>query len=477
MTETQTRTGLYINGAWRDGKRTLGVWHKYTGELLAELVEATPENIDEAVSAAQRAMAERPLTAYQRYEILKRTQELVAQHQEEIARLIAREGGKPLVDARAEVNRSQQTILIAAEEAKRIHGETVPLDAAPGSENKVGFYIRVPVGVVAAISPFNFPLNLVVHKVAPAIAAGCAVVLKPASYTPLTAMWLCDLLAEAGLPPGYINLVVGPGSTVGNQLVRHHGVDMVTFTGSPGVGEQIRREAGLKKVTLELGNNSANIVHRDADLATAARDLALKAFTSAGQFCVSVQRIYVHEDVYDTFAELMKANAQTTPVGNPEDQRTIVGPLIDIKEAERIEEWIHEATAGGATILAGGERQGNIVLPTVLVNTSRDMKVIRQEVFGPVVSLVPYRDFREAVDMVNDTDYGLQAGVYTKDIGTAWYAIQHIRAGSVHINDTSAYRADLMPYGGVKRSGLGREGPRYAVEEMTEIRMVSFKLA
>ncbi|MCL6549080.1 MAG: aldehyde dehydrogenase family protein [Alicyclobacillus sp.] len=470
------QSGLYIGGRWERTERTLPVIHKYTRETLAEVAVASPDDVDRAVRTAERAMRAKPMNAYERYEILHRLGRLVEQHQESLALLIAREGGKPLRDARAEVSRAVQTIVTSAEEAKRIHGETLPFDAAPGAANKVGFFLRVPVGVVAAIAPFNFPLNLVVHKVAPAIAAGCAVVLKPASYTPLTAVALCELLAEAGLPDGYLNLVIGSGGTVGDALVRHPGVRMVTFTGSPPVGERIRSQAGLKKVTLELGNNSANIVHSDADLGLAARSLAQKAYTSAGQFCVSVQRVYVHEPAREAFLEAMLEETRRLKVGNPEEPDTVVGPMIDEAEAVRVAEWVAEACDQGASVVTGGRRNGPVLEPTLLVDARPEMKVIRQEVFGPVASVIPYRTFAEAVDLVNDSEYGLQAGVFTRDIENAWYAIRNIEAGSVHINDTSAFRVDLMPYGGVKMSGIGREGPRWAVEEMTEMRTVSFTL-
>lgn len=470
------QTGLFIDGQWRQSARKIEVVNKYNDEVIATVAEASEKDVDLAVQAAENAMRCKPLTSYERYEILKRTAELFQSHHDTIALLIAREGGKPLRDARSEVSRAIQTVIISSEEAKRIHGETLPLDASPGSQNKVGLFIRVPVGVVAAITPFNFPLNLVMHKVAPAIAAGCSVVLKPASYTPLTAIALCELMAEAGLPEGYLNLVVGSGRTVGEAVVRHPKVSMITFTGSPDVGERIRSQAGLKKVTLELGNNSANIVHLDADVQRAARSLVDKAYSSAGQFCVSVQRVYVHEDIQQELVDAMVAEMKKLKVGDPEDPETMVGPLIAESEAVRVENWVSEAREQGAQVVAGGGRTRSLLQPTLLVNTRPEMKVISQEVFGPVASVVAYKTFVEAVNMVNDSEYGLQAGVFTQDIGQAWYAIHNIHAGSVHINDTSSYRADLMPYGGVKRSGVGREGPRWAIEEMTEIRTVSFSL-
>ncbi|MDR7236409.1 aldehyde dehydrogenase family protein [Neobacillus drentensis] len=473
---TKPCTGLYINGEWLESNDKMKVYDKYTQEVIGEVAVAGQENIDAAIQAANDAMANRPLPAHERYEILKRTAELVSNNTEEIATLIAREGGKPLKDATAEVNRAVQVITLASEEAKRIHGETVSLDSVPGSENRMGLYIRVPVGVVAAIAPFNFPINLVVHKVAPAIAAGCAVVLKPASTTPLTAVYLCKLLEEAGLPKGYVNLVIGSGRTIGDYLVAHQGKKFITFTGSPSVGKRIKENSGFNRVTLELGNNSGNIVHQDADLDLAADLLAKKAFGSAGQFCVSVQRIYVHENVLESFSQKIVEATKKLIVGNPLDPITDIGPLISLEEAERVEQWIQEAVEGGAEVLTGGSRNGVVVQPTLLKNVKPEMKVVCDEVFGPVASIIPYKTFNEAIDLVNDSEYGLQAGVFTRNIDLAWRAAKNIHAGGVIINDTSSYRADIMPYGGIDKSGAGREGPRFAVEEMTEIRMVVFNV-
>jgi len=469
-------TGLYINGEWLTSGEKMGVYDKYSRELISEVHIASPADIDKAVQAAKNAMETHPLSPYSRYEILKRTWELVKEHADEIARLIAREGGKPLKDATMEVNRAIQTIMISSEEAKRIHGETVPIEAVPGSENRMGLYIRVPAGVVAAIAPFNFPINLVVHKVAPAIAAGNAVVLKPASTTPLTSIYLCNLLEQAGLPKGYINLVIGPGHTVGDYLVTHPDVKVISFTGSPSVGLRIKQKSGFSKVVLELGNNSGNIVHSDADLDLAAEVLARRAYGSAGQFCVSVQRIYVQEDVVDEFSRKMVEATRKLVVGNPLSPDTDVGPMITLGEAQRVEEWIREAVRDGAEVLFGGTREENVVQPTLLKNVKRDMKVVCEEVFGPVASIIPYKTFDEAIAAVNDSEYGLQAGVFTRNVDLAWKAARKIRAGGVIINDASSYRADVMPYGGVDKSGMGREGPRYAIEEMTDIRMVVFNL-
>lgn len=468
-------TGLYIEGVWHTGDTSLAVYNKYSGDLIRHVVEASPGAVDQAVLAATRAFKD-SLPAHRRATILYRAAELIRTHETVFAKTIAQEGGKPYKDALAEVRRGVETLTLSAEEAKRIHGETIPLDAAPGSENRMGLYLRVPKGVIAAISPFNFPINLVVHKVGPAIAAGCPVVLKPATTTPLTAIMLAEVLEEAGLPPGYFNLIVGPGGKIGDYLVQHPGIKMVTFTGSPTVGEHIRAIAGLKPVVLELGNNSGNIVHSDADLDTAARLLSAKAYSSAGQFCISVQRIFVHRPIVEAFNSAFIHYTEALKVGDPLDPMVDVGPLIAHEEALRVHNWIKEAQAGGAAILTGGTREGALVQPTALTSVTQDMKVVAEEVFGPVASIIPYEDFDEALDRLNQSAYGLQAGVFTKDIGRAWKAARTIEAGGVIINDTSAYRADLMPYGGVKLSGMGREGPRFAVEEMTEIRTVIFNL-
>ncbi len=468
-------TGLYINGHWLESSQSIDVTNKYTGTVIRTVAAADPAAIDEAVAAARSAW-QKPIPAHERSAILRRTADLVREHHDDFARMIAQEGGKPLKDASAEVNRALETLTLSAEEARRIHGETIPFDAAPGSENRMGFTLRVPKGVVAAIAPFNFPINLVVHKVGPAIAAGCPVVLKPATTTPLTAVMLAEVLEAAGLPPGYFNLVIGPGGAIGDYLVKHPGINMVTFTGSPPVGEHIRAIAGLKQVVLELGNNSGNIVHSDADWKTAARILSQKAYGSAGQFCISVQRIFVHRPIFDEFSQAFVEETSKLKVGDPLDPTVDVGPLITEGEASRVKEWVDEALAQGARLLGGGERHGSVVLPTVLTDVRPDMKVVQQEVFGPVACLIAYDTFEEALERLNDSAYGLQAGVFTQDLGRAWQAARTIECGGVMINDSSAYRADLMPYGGVRMSGIGREGPRYAVEEMTELRTVVFNL-
>jgi acyl-CoA reductase-like NAD-dependent aldehyde dehydrogenase len=468
---------LLIDGRSVNGGDQLEVINKYTQEVFAVVPMARQEEVDAAIAAAQRTaplIADMP--AFRRAEILARSAAMIGERKEELAETIAREAGKALKYARAEVDRAVSTFTIAAEEAKRVHGETIPLDAVPAGEGYFGFWLRRPVGVIAAISPFNFPLNLVAHKVAPAIAAGNTVVLKPASTTPITAVKLCEILQAAGLPAGAINLVVGPGSTVGEWLVTDPRVDKITFTGSPPVGEHILSVAGIKKVTLELGNNSPVIIAPDADLDQVAKRCAVGAYYNSGQVCISVQRIYSQKGIYDPFVEKFVQASEEMVVGDPLDERVDVGPMIDQGEVDRIESWVDEACQGGAQVLAGGNRQESIYWPTVLTNVQPEMKVVDQEAFAPVASVIPYDDFEEALEQADASEYGLQASVFTRDIQRVFQAIKRLNFGGVMINETPAYRADHMPYGGNRRSGLGREGLRFAIEEMTNIQMVAIKL-
>ncbi len=464
---------LFIGGQWVEGGPRLEVRNKYSGEVVGTIPEARQEEVEAAVEAARRAaevMAELP--AHRRGEILRRAAELIRERREEFARTIAAEAGKALKFARIEVDRGISTFTVASEEAKRIHGETVPMDAVPAGEGYFGFWVRRPVGVVAAITPFNFPLNLVAHKVAPALAAGNSVVLKPASSTPLTAVLLCQVLQEAGLPPGAVNLVVGPGSTVGEWLVTDPRVAKVSFTGSPPVGRRITEIAGIKKVTLELGNTSPVVVAPDVDLEFVARRCAVGAYYNSGQVCISVQRIYAAEGAYEPFVERFVRASEEMVVGDPLDERVDVGPMIDEREARRIEAWVEEALAGGARALTGHRRQGAVYWPTVLVDVKPDMKVVAQEAFAPVASVIRADDFEQALEQANATEYGLQAAVFTRDVDRLFRAVRKLNFGGVIVNDTPAYRADHMPYGGVRGSGIGREGVRYAIEEMTNIQMV-----
>lgn len=467
---------LFIGGRWVEGGTPIAVKNKYNGEVVGTVVTARREDVASAVSAAEKAapvLAEMP--AYRRAEILWRTARGLHEHKEKIARTIAAEAGKALKFSRLEVERAESTFTVAAEEAKRIHGETFALDAVPAGEGYFGFWVRRPLGVVAAITPFNFPLNLVAHKVAPAIAAGNAVVLKPANMTPLTAVLLCQILQEAGLPDGGINLVNGSGSTVGDWLVTDARVAKITFTGSPAVGQQILSRAGIKRVTLELGNTAPVIIAPDADLDFAASRCAVGAYSNSGQVCISVQRIYADRHIHEALTEKFVKASEAMLVGDPLDEKVDVGPMIDWREAERIENWVKEAEAGGAKVLTGARREGAVYWPTVLTNVQPEMKVVADEAFAPVASMIPYHDFDEALRLADQTAYGLQAAVFTPDLNRVLKAIQRLNFGGVIINDTPSFRADHMPYGGNRQSGIGREGVRFAVEEMTNIQMVAIR--
>lgn len=469
---------LFIDGQWVGGGAPLEVTNKYTGEVFAAVPQAGRPEVDAALAAAARAapvMAEMP--AHRRAEILARTATLIGERREAFARTIATEAGKALKFARIEVERAMGTFTFAAEEARRMHGETVPLDAIPSGEGYFGYFVRRPVGVIVAIAPFNFPLNLVAHKVAPALAAGNTMVLKPASWTPITAVLLCQALDEAGLPPGALNLIVGPGGTVGEWLVTDPRVAKVTLTGSVAVGRQILAMAGIKKVTLELGNTGPVIIAPDADLEYAARRCAVGAYYNSGQVCISVQRIYGERPVYEAFTERFVEASKAMVVGDPLDERVDVGPMIDEKEARRIEGWVTEARQGGAQVLTGGTRQGAVYTPTVLTAVDPAMKVIAEEAFAPVASVIACDDFEEALRQADATEFGLQASVFTRDLTRVFRAVQRLNFGGVIINDSPAFRADHMPYGGNRQSGLGREGVRFAMEDMTNIQMVAIRTA
>ncbi len=468
---------MLIGGEWVEGKETFEVRDPYDGAVLAEVPAAARDDVNRAIEAAQRGfeiLSQFP--AHKRSQILVNASALIEENKEEIATLISREAGKALQFSRGEVKRAVQTFRFASEEAKRISGETVPMDAALGSESRFGFYVREPIGIVGAITPFNFPLNLVAHKVAPAIAAGNSVLLKPASATPLTSLRLGELMLQAGLPAGGLNIVMGGGSTVGHWVVTDPRLAMISFTGSPPVGKGIRDAAGMKRVTLELGSNSATVLDADTDLESAIPRLIVGCFANSGQVCISVQRIYVQQELWELFVTRFVEAVKEVKVGNPLDEDTVVGPMIDEGEAKRAEDWLKEAVDGGAEIVTGGKREGTMFEPTVLTKVTRDMKVVSREVFAPLVSLIPFDDFEDALDMVNDSIYGLQAGVYTNDVSKAFKAIKKLKVGGVIINDYPTFRVDHMPYGGVKESGVGREGVSFAIEEMTELKFVCFNL-
>lgn len=472
----QVERKLFIGGRWMGAGDPIPVRNKYTGQVMATVPTATRDDVDAAIASAAGTaptMAEMP--AHARAAILATTAGLIQTRKEEFARTIAAEAGKALKFARVEVDRGISTFTFAAEEAKRLHGETVPLDAAAAGEGFFGFFIRRPMGVVAAITPFNFPLNLVAHKVAPALAAGNTVVLKPASWTPLTSVLLVEVLLEAGLPPGAINLIAGPGSTVGDWLVTDPRVATVTFTGSADVGRQITSRAGIKRITLELGNTSPVIVAPDADLDLVARRCAVGAYYNSGQVCLSVQRIYSDRTIHEPFLERFTKAARDMVVGDPLDERVDVGPMIDEREAVRIEGWVNEAKAAGAHVATGGRREGPVYWPTVLTGVTPEMKVVAQEAFAPIASVIPYDDFEQALRQADATPYGLQAAVFTKHLDRLFQAMRWLNFGGIIVNDTPTFRVDHMPYGGNRQSGIGREGVRYAMEEMTNIQIVAIR--
>jgi acyl-CoA reductase-like NAD-dependent aldehyde dehydrogenase len=424
-----------------------------------------------AIDAAENAMAE-PLPAHKRAEILVRVAGYLGKRHNEVARTISDEAGKPMKAARVEARRAMSTYTFAAVEARKLAGEMVPMDASQAGEGKLAFTLRRPVGVVGAISPFNFPLNLVAHKLAPALAAGCAVVLKPASQTPLSALLLAELETEAGLPPGWVNVVVGPASEIGDVLIEDDRVKAITFTGSGAVGWTLAERAPRKRVNLELGNATPVIVAADADIDVAAKAMAANAFSFAGQSCISVQRIYVEAAAYERFVELFVPRVEELKLGDPADEETDVGPVIDNDARERILGWIEEARSSGARVLTGGDTEGELIRPTVLADTAPELKVSCEEVFGPVCTVNSVGSLDEAIELANGTRYGLQAGIFTAGIETALRAAQELEFGGVTINEAPTFRADQMPYGGVKDSGNTREGPAYAVRALTEERLV-----
>ena len=448
----------------------------YDGAEVGRVPKQGRKDVDRAVAAAARALAEQPLPPWRRAEILDAGARLLAERAEDFARTIARESAKPIKTARVEATRAVSTFTFAAAEARRLTGEMVPVDAAQIGEGRLAFTLRVPVGVVAAISPFNFPLNLVAHKLAPAIAAGCPVVLKPASQTPLSAVALAELLVgECGLPPDYLHVVTGGGGDVGAALVEHPDVAYVSFTGSSEVGWGIAAKAGRKKVALELGNNSPVIIEADGDWAQAARTIATAGFSHAGQSCVSVQRIYVASPVAGDFTALLSGLVEDLVVGDPMDEATDVSALISTDDRDRVTSWIDEAVAGGAKVAAGGSMEAGVLRPTVLTGVTPDMRVSRDEVFGPVVAIAAYDSLDEALRLADDTRYGLQAGIFTASLSTAMRAAKELRFGTVLVNEVPTWRVDQMPYGGVRESGNTKEGPTYAVRQMTEERLVVIK--
>jgi acyl-CoA reductase-like NAD-dependent aldehyde dehydrogenase len=477
LTTTPVRTqGFYLQGKWIEEGTPVEIRAPYDGTPLAEVFQATREHAEQAIAAAVRAFGTtRKLPAFERQRVLRSIAQHITSRKEEFARTLAQEAGKPLKAARTEIERAVFTFTVAAEETTRIHGEYLSLDWQQFTSGRWGLVKRFPVGPVAGITPFNFPLNLVAHKVAPAIAAGCSMILKPAPQTPLTSLLLAEAVEQAGLPDGAFNVLPLSNEDAG-LLVTDERIKLISFTGSAPVGWEIKRRAGKKKVVLELGGNAGVIVHGDADLAWAAERCVTGGFAYAGQTCISVQRILVERPGFTKFRDLLLAGVSKLNVGDPMDDTTDLGPLIRESDAIRAEEWVQTAIQGGATLLCGGKRRGSILEPTVLTGTRPDMKVNCQEIFAPVVTLEPYDDFAQALRLVNESPYGLQAGVFTRDAARIFQAFEELEVGGVIAGDVPSFRIDHMPYGGVKDSGLGREGLRYAIEDMTEPRLLVMNL-
>jgi acyl-CoA reductase-like NAD-dependent aldehyde dehydrogenase len=473
MAATAIEKQLLVGGEWVATGDWIDVSSPYSGEVVGRVAKAGAAETRKAIDAAVEAMRD-PLPAHKRAEILVKVAGYLGRRHEEVARTICVEAGKPLKTARVEASRAMSTYTMAAVQARTLAGDVVPMDASQAGEGKLAFTLRVPIGVVGAISPFNFPLNLVAHKIAPALAAGCAVVLKPATATPLSALLLAELEQEAGLPPGWLNVVAGSSAEIGDVLVGDERVAALTFTGSGDVGWKLKERAPRKHVALELGNATPVIVEADADLEDAAARLAGNAFSFAGQSCISVQRIYVARDAYDGFLERFLPRVEALVVGDPADEQTDVGPLIDAEAKDRVLEWIGQS---GGEILAGGDlTDDGLVRPTVIGRPRSDAKVSCDEVFGPVCTVTPYGSLDEAIELANGTRYGLQAGIFTANVKSALEAARRLEFGGVTVNEAPTFRADQMPYGGVKDSGNTREGPAYAVRELTEERLIVLQL-
>jgi acyl-CoA reductase-like NAD-dependent aldehyde dehydrogenase len=473
MATTAVERKLLVGGEWIETGDWIDVRSPYSGDVVGRAAKAGADETRRAIDAAAEAMRE-PLPAHKRAEILVKVAGYLGRRHEEVAQTICAEAGKPLKTARVEASRAMSTYTMAAVQARTLAGDVVPMDASQAGEGKLAFTLRLPIGVVGAIGPFNFPLNLVAHKIAPALAAGCAVVLKPATATPLSALLLAELEEEAGLPPGWLNVLVGPSSEIGDVLVGDERVAALTFTGSGDVGWRLKERAPRKHVALELGNATPVIVEADADLEDAAARLAGNAFSFAGQSCISVQRIYVARDAYDGFVERFVPKVEALKVGDPADEDTDVGPLIDAEAKERVLTWIGES--GGEVLTGGDETDDSLIRPTVIASPRLDAKVSCDEVFGPVCTITPYGSLDEAIELANGTRYGLQAGIFTANVKTALEAARRLEFGGVTVNEAPTFRADQMPYGGVKDSGNTREGPAYAVRELTEERIVVLQL-
>lgn len=464
---------LLINGRWVDGESTQRLTDKYKGAVYGEMAVASAAQVEEAIAGAVTALRESQLAPYERYKILSDAAKIIDSRKRQLVDLMRDEAGFTRADGENEVKRCVQTLELSAEEGKRLNGELVPMEAASGTKNRMGFTIRVPRGVICAITPFNSPLNTVAHKVGPAIAGGNSVIIKPSNQTPLSAVELCKALIDAGLPANLLTLLHGSGRTIGRQLLDDQRIAFYAFTGSTQVGREIQQAAGLRGMQLELGSIASTIVCHDADIALAIPKIINAGFRKAGQVCTSVQRLFVDRRIAGTFIPKFVAAVRATKTGDPADPATIVGPMISEQHAQRAAAWIEDAVSGGATILAGGSRDGALLEPTVLHGVNDKMRVVCEEIFAPVVSIIEYDDLEQAIAGANASPYGLAAGLFTSDLQTAFRTARRLEFGGVHINEASSARIDVMPFGGVKDSGFGREGPAYAIREMTEERLIT----
>ena len=464
---------MFTAGSWVDGSEAIPVINPFNNEEVGTVPRASADQIEAALAyAVEGAKVIRKISGYERYHILMRAAKLMEERTEDLARTITLEEGKILPEATLEVSRAAETMIGSAEEAKRLGSEVVPLDGAPGAGSRFGFTLRVPCGVVLAITPFNFPLNLVVHKIGPALAGGNTVIIKPATDTPLTALKLTQIMLDAGLPPEGIQCLTGSGGEIGGTLCADPRVRKISFTGSRDVGERICHTAGLKKVTMELGSNAPVIVLPDADLDKAAAAIAVTGFANAGQVCISAQRILIHGSVYGDLIDALKPKVEGLTTGDPLSNDTKVGPMVREQDAIRVAEWIEEAAGQGARVITGGERDGAVLVPSILADVRPEMRISAQEVFGPAVGLASVADIEEAISLANQSNYGLSAAIFTENLDNAMRFAREVDSGNLHINWGPQWRADLMPYGGLKDSGFGKEGPKYAVREMTELKMV-----
>ena len=464
---------MFLRGQWVDKPQKIEVKNPFNGDVIDAVPKADAADVDAALAGAvEGAAVMRRLPGYERFKILSRAAQLLAERVADFGRTISLEEGKTLAEGRGEVERAVETMQLSAEEAKRLTGEVLPLDGAPGAAGKLGFTLRVPCGVVAAITPFNFPLNLVCHKIGPALAGGNAVVVKPASDTPLSALKLVELLLEAGLPPLAIACITGGGGVIGDALVRDPRVRKVTFTGSRDVGEHLCKTAGLKKVTLELGSNSPLVVLPDADLDKVAAATVMTGYGNAGQTCISTQRVIAVRKAYADLIDRLKPKVAAIKAGDQLDPAMQMGPMVREADAVRVSQWIDEAVAGGARLVTGGKRHGALYEPTLVADVDPRMRISCDELFGPAVAVTPAEDVDQAIALANDSNYGLSAGIFTQNLDWALRFAREVDSGNVHINWAPGWRADLMPYGGLKDSGFGKEGPKYAIEEMTELKTV-----